>query len=123
MSKQGIIAAIRRGQLSATRNENKQYQIDPAELFRVYAPVSTGVKSDVELSGNEEPDQTAGLQAEVKMFRELVAAHEATIADLRQRLDQSQEQVTQLTAIVANLAPSPVQKRANWWQRLLGSGE
>ena len=36
MSKAGIIRAIHAGKLSATRNANQQFEIDPAELFRVY---------------------------------------------------------------------------------------
>ena len=40
------------------------------------------------------------------------------IADLRQRLDQSQAQVSQLTAVIAELQPAKA--KTGWWQRLLG---
>ena len=36
--KSTILDAIRAGRLSATRDDKKQWQIDPAELHRVYAP-------------------------------------------------------------------------------------
>ena len=41
--KQTILHAIHKGKLSARKNEHDIYEIDPAELFRVYPPTnSTG---------------------------------------------------------------------------------
>ena len=40
MDKSTISRAIKSGKLSATRKENGGYEIDPAELFRVFAPAS-----------------------------------------------------------------------------------
>ena len=42
LSKQGIIKAIKQGKLSATKDDNGEWQIDPAELFRVYQPAVHG---------------------------------------------------------------------------------
>lgn len=123
LSKQSILRALRSGKLSGTRNTNGEWEIDAAELFRVYQPVATSATLDEELSTTVAPDQTATLSAKVELLERLLRDRDETIDDLRSRLDQSQAQVAQLTAIVANLAPSPVQRRANWWQRLLGRGE
>lgn len=41
MTRQGVLAAIRRGTVSAKKNEQGQWEIDPAELHRVYAPVNS----------------------------------------------------------------------------------
>ena len=38
VTKSTISRAIKDGRMSANRNENGHYQIDPAELFRVYPP-------------------------------------------------------------------------------------
>src|SRR3954453_19833010 len=38
MNKSTLSRAIKNGKLSATRQENGGYAIDPAELFRVFAP-------------------------------------------------------------------------------------
>lgn len=38
ISKPSLSAAIKKGRLSAEKNESGTYQIDPAELFRVYPP-------------------------------------------------------------------------------------
>jgi hypothetical protein len=37
LSKTAIARAIKSGRLSGTKSESGEYQIDPAELFRVYA--------------------------------------------------------------------------------------
>ena len=42
LSKQGIIKAIKQGKLSAAKDDNGEWQIDPAELFRVYQPAVHG---------------------------------------------------------------------------------
>ncbi len=39
MTRQGVLAAIRRGTISAQKNALGQWAIDPAELHRVYPPV------------------------------------------------------------------------------------
>lgn len=41
MTRQGVLAAIRRGTVSAKKNAQGQWEIDPAELHRVYAPVNS----------------------------------------------------------------------------------
>lgn len=123
MTKAGIIRAIHTGKLSATRNTNGQFEIDPAELFRVYDPVATTDNSIPEIDDNASVEQLESFRQQVSMLERIVRDKDETIEDLRQRLDQSQTQVTQLTAIVANLTPSPVQRRGNWWQRLLGGSE
>ena len=41
ISKQGIIKSITRGRISATKNKNGEWEIDPSELFRVYDTVNS----------------------------------------------------------------------------------
>jgi len=38
ISKPSLSVAIKKGRLSALKNESGTYEIDPAELFRVYPP-------------------------------------------------------------------------------------
>jgi len=40
VSKSTIYRAVKSGKLSASRNADDEYEIDPAELHRVYEPVS-----------------------------------------------------------------------------------
>src|SRR3954447_24895228 len=48
VSKTTIVRAIRAGRLSAPRNDDGGYAIDPAELFRVYPP-EAGAEEDQEV--------------------------------------------------------------------------
>jgi excisionase family DNA binding protein len=87
-SKTAIANAIKEGRLSATRLEGGQYQIDPAELFRVYQSRdrqqdSSGVQSVT-------PSETTGLQREAELLRELVEQIKDERDDLRRRLDDAE---------------------------------
>jgi hypothetical protein len=59
LSKQGIIKAIKQGKLSATKDDNGEWQIDPAELFRVYQPAVQGSPPS-RGSTNGQPPSTVG---------------------------------------------------------------
>jgi len=87
-SKQTILDAIRDGRLSAPKDEQGRYQIDPAELFRVY-PV-TGLLTGqlpVPETGTDHPRP----DTETAFFERIIAGLESERDDLRRRLDQSEE--------------------------------
>jgi hypothetical protein len=76
MTKQGVLSAINKGRLSASKDANGQWRVDSAELFRVYPAVNTTAST----SNNElTPDDT-------HLVRELTAKLEAA-ADVRQLLE------------------------------------
>lgn len=117
MTKQGIISAIHKGKLSATRNTSGQFEIDPVELFRVYEPVSTTVKSEPEVADNLTPDQGD----KVSMLERIIRDKDEVIADLRQRLDAEAEERRKLTHILTDKQrQEPSTPPVNWWQRLFG---
>lgn len=80
-SRTAILRAISSGKMSAPKDENGHYQIDPAELFRVYGSV-TGNSTDT-----EEPERHATQEVTPKLIKVL----ESTIEDLRRRLDEAEE--------------------------------
>ena len=87
-SKQTILDAIRGGRLSAPKDEQGRYQIDPAELFRVYP--ATGQQT------SQRPDMETGTDptrpdTETAFFERIIAGLEGERDDLRRRLDQSEE--------------------------------
>ena len=131
LTKQGIIKAIRIGKISAQKDSNGEWQIEPVELFRVYEPVGSSEHQPAEAILREDtPDDNASLQVEVRLLRELLDAKEDVIADLRQRLDAEAEERRKLTMILTNVrhntppaAPAPVEpapQPRSWWQRLIG---
>src|SRR3954453_21890351 len=91
-SKSSILRSIRKGAISATRNGTTgEWAIEPAELFRAYPPVAL---RSVEVA-NETPRhdaETAELRAKLEASELRIADKDATIDDLRRRLDTATEQ-------------------------------
>ena len=111
-SKSTIQRAIKSGKISASKDVHGQYTVEPTELHRVY-PVKDAVASesvaqqvnDAPRNSDDVPDylsELIELRAEVKAKDKLVDAHEATIADLRDRLDQEGQERRQLTAMITD---------------------
>jgi hypothetical protein len=82
LNKSTVLRAIKAGKVSATRDEHGQWQIDPAEMHRVYPPVaSTGAeqRSGQRHAGAPHRDRTD----------ELVAALREQLADMRNERDRA----------------------------------
>jgi hypothetical protein len=103
LSKTAISRAIKSGRLSAKKNDQGEYEIDPAELFRVY-PVTGDVNS--ERLRHTTPIDDGGLQGQLEILRELVRQIEGERDDLRRRLDRETEErretQTKLTALLTH---------------------
>jgi hypothetical protein len=115
-SKPTIARAIHAGKLSATRNDDGSYQIDESELVRVF-PVPGSMAGTMQ---QLVPRNGAGADpvispGEVEGLRALLAEREATIRDLRARLDQEAEERRRLTAVLTD-------RRPPWWRRMIGRG-
>lgn len=95
-SKPTILQAIRNGRLSATRDDKNQWQIDPAELDRVY-PVSVNTERD------ETHNNTSTLQAAIEHLRELLSRTERERDELSRRLDDEADERRNATAEIRRL--------------------
>lgn len=110
VTKSAISKAIKSGRMSAVKDDKGCYQIDPAELYRVF-PVDTGnSRKSVESAQQETGKETSNLQATVEHLRELLAEIKGERDDLRQRLDKSEEErratQSRLTALLTH-QPKP----------------
>jgi len=120
-SKPTISRAIKSGALSATKNDDGSYTIDPAELHRVFPPVKSSSNDSPDLKRSETPISQAQLQREIELLRELMADKDGVIDDLRSRLDASDEErrkvQAQLTALLTDQRPKPEEPaRRGWWR-------
>jgi hypothetical protein len=107
-----ILRAIQSHKISAQKDANGQWQIEPAELHRVYAP-ATVHERETEQDNNF-------LEREVTLLRELVA-------DLREDRDRWRTQAEKLlltdqrAQAIVTPPPEPATQTApvkrRWWQR------
>lgn len=109
-AKSTILRAIKNGTISATRSHDGSYEIEPSELHRVFRPNSTQQAPSNDAQPQTEHPETLRLHLEIlesERQRERDQL-QATIDDLRGRLDRSEERVTALLA-------APIRKKRRWW--------
>lgn len=109
-AKSTILRAIKSGAISAARSHDGSYEIEPAELHRVFRPNGTQQAPSNDAQPQSEHPETLRLRLEIleaERQRERDQM-QATIDDLRGRLDRSEERVTALLA-----APA---KPRRWWR-------
>ena len=109
-AKSTILRAIKSGIISAQKSHDGSYEIDPSELHRVFEPKD----AKQVLSNDTQPYEEQGtnlrlrldiLEAERQRERDQM---QATIDDLRARLDRSDDRITALLALPSS--------RKRWWQ-------
>ena len=131
-SKSTINRAIKTGKISAIRHEDGTYSIQPSELFRVYPPEPSQSGPVTHRATPTEPQQEPTLQALQDALQDALrradvmgerAAQlasqqerdQATIDDLRRRLDKAEDR------IIALAAPSDAATtRSTFFERLFG---
>jgi hypothetical protein len=111
LDKSTISRAIKTGRLSAQRKDRGGYEIDPAELFRVFSPAA----KKPERLPSDVPQETLLEHRELRIRLEAaerrIRDKEDEIHDLRRRLDVESEERRKLTLMLlppANL-PQPIQ--------------
>jgi hypothetical protein len=108
-AKSTILRAVKSGTISATKAHDGSYEIEPSELHRVFPPNGAQQVASNDTQPYEEHGATLRFRleiAEAERQRERDQM-QATIDDLRARLDRSEDRITALLA-----AP---QKSRNWW--------
>ena len=124
-SKSTLTRAIKSGRLSASRDREGMYAIDPAELARAYPFVERpdaqhDARHGAPRNGETEADDAAILRLRLSLLvderdRERTAAERereqlaTTVADLRTRLDRAEQRIT---ALIGEQKP---RKRRFWW--------
>lgn len=133
LSKSTISRAVKSGRISAQKQDDGSFLIDPAELFRVYpravAQLPFDARHDALRNPDEQPATTASndleiLKVRLEMTEAMLTREQETVADLRKRLDAATDRVLSLTKVAqphddaANDAlrnqPQPAPKRGLW---------
>jgi excisionase family DNA binding protein len=119
MSKEGIRKAITSGRLSASRGANQEWRIDGSELARVFTVHTDSGDHELAKVGATWQAELDGLRRELALQAQLLAEREATIFDLRRRLDEEFQERQRLTAVLESQVAPPVSSQKGFWRRLL----
>src|SRR5258708_7079687 len=127
-TKPTILRAIQKSKISAKKDEHGEWQIDPAELHRVYDRVSHDTDTHTGVSNTHVP-------REIELLREMLADKDNQIESLNRRLESVDEErrttLRQLTALLTDqrsqtiITPPPEAPTAttarSWWRFGRGS--
>lgn len=129
-SKTSIHRAIKSGKLSASRNDDGTFSIDPAELFRAY-PRNGSSRHGTGTMEQTVPDsatpvtaadatvtaERAAMAAQVAALERQAAMQDERIAELKEQRDAWQRQAEQAQRLLASSQPS-AQERKGLFARL-----
>jgi hypothetical protein len=129
LGKTTLTRAIKAGRLSASRREDGSYEIDPAELSRVYSirtetPETAAQSSHVvhHATPSGDPDVTmrlAALEAEIAGLKDLIEEVKRSRDKAEAACDQWRGQAERLA--LRPPTPEPMaEERRPWWRRLAG---
>jgi hypothetical protein len=94
-SKSTIFRAIKSGRISASRDENGDFDIDPSELHRVFPKVWENVLGNASAERISVPPER-----EIELLREQLAREREFNRDLARRLDESEAERRKLTVML-----------------------
>ncbi|WP_374309954.1 helix-turn-helix domain-containing protein [Methylocella sp.] len=129
VSKTSIHRAIRNGRISAVKGEAGDWRIEPAELHRVYPPVTV---AEPVAPGKTEQSVTPGgtdsnaLAAQLDGLKALLAEKDRRIGDLETDRDRWARQAERLAlthqpvVTPAPVTPPTVSPVPSLWSRILG---
>ncbi len=120
LAKSTIHRAIKLGKISARSKDGRGYEIDPAELHRVYAPVAQNGSAEESVERSATPVLNAELEiklaraeAELEALRQLLEAERRRSEELRVERSDWKAQAERLA-----LSAPAQQRRALWdWLR------
>jgi hypothetical protein len=132
ISKPSLSAAIKKGRVSAAKNEKGHYEIDPAELFRVYPPKG---KDEQEANGlalpPANPQKTSNSEGLGLLLAEkdkLMDEKDRSIARLEEEKDQirkdleaQREQAKRITLLLEHKTKEP--EKSDKWEQTMKSLE
>jgi hypothetical protein len=118
-SKQAVINAIKLGKISAVKDVDGTWQIEPVELFRHYQAASSVNGNgdhalDTQLDGAR---QSLDGVDDTTMLERIIASKDDALRAKDIAIEVLTQENARLTAVVAQLAPPKA--KAGWWQRLL----
>ena len=135
VAKSTLLDALNHGRMSAEKNEKGHWEIDPAELFRVFPKTSsydTQKPSQTPLENYQRTTQNNALEIEVKMLREQIermdTERERERSQLTDQIEALKEQAERqsadhrqaLAALTDQREKTQKPPQRGLWARLIG---
>jgi excisionase family DNA binding protein len=124
ISKSTIYRAIKSGKMSAIF-EDGVYKIDPAELHRVFSPVSVERAMKDDMTQSETQGETPLLKLEVDFLKQQLEREREFVKSLERRLDESDAERRKLTKLLtfqqeqpAKVQEQSAKKENKLWKKL-----
>jgi chromosome segregation ATPase len=114
-SKTAIAQALSEGRLSGAKDEQGRWQIDPAELHRVYPKPDGHVDERGHLHDTDSTAEIARLKGTLEGLERLCRQIEDERDSLRERLDRESEERRKLTAILTDQREQTAPAKRRWW--------
>ncbi len=123
-TKTAIAESIKKGRISAVKDDFGRYQIDPAELHRVYPPLSEVDRQEDSQAGHDKTQELTTkimvLEAQLQSIAELKTQIVAERDDLRADRDHWREEAAQMRRMLTDQSAKPTAVPAGgFWNRLL----
>ena len=117
-SKATLSKAVKSGRISAVKNEDGSFSIEPVELHRVYPPAPL---ETVEGKQFETPSQTGGNPYELIELRVKLEAAQQRITDLEEDREHWRQQANRLLSSPATEGRSDLTSTTKgFWKRVFG---
>jgi len=123
-TKTAIAESIKKGRISATKDDFGRYQIDPAELHRVYPPLSEADRQEDSQDGRDKTQELTTkimvLEAQLQSIAELKAQIAAERDDLRADRDHWREEAAQIRRMLTDQSTkaAATEPAGGFWNRL-----
>ena len=129
LTKSGLSKAIKCGRVSANRTESGSYEIDPAELHRVFPPAVNGQPKAESVLQLDTRSKLAELAAKLESAQEQLNREREWSRELSRRLDEEASERRKLTALLTrqqepkaqNIPEDTAPARPSFWRNLFGS--
>jgi len=116
-----ITRAIKNGKLSAKPRKPRGWIIEKSELFRAFDPITDKTNNNTSMLDDETSLKDNVLRIKLEAMEQRFNDAQATIEDLRTRLDTESMERRQLTAqITDQREKDPEPPRKGFWARFVG---
>ena len=102
LTKSGISKAIKSGRITALRDDLGRYHIDPAELHRIYPPLTVDSQPIGESVREDTQGKLAELTAKLEAAQEQLSREREWSRELSRRLDEEATERRKLTALLTH---------------------